>query len=232
MGAAFRRPVVGHIVRQAAIVAILIAGAAAYLLAFARPRPSWIEAGFWFEPPVAFESNRLGASLTAPEIAIIESVARAELRDAFRGLPIAVSDRHDARYTLRVVQEVSDLRFKRRVGVAGQSRGISGFGGSGSVSFDFLANGAMAWAPDDADRAALVAAIGRGIGRTAVHEFTHQILPTVPIHDSRDAQSYEYASAARSAQYIGPMHWDLARPLLEQRLGSSMLSARKAGRSP
>ena len=203
--------------RQAAIVALLIAVAAVYLLASARSRPASIEAGFWFED-VGFESNRLGAPLTSSEIATIGLVARAELRDAFRGLPIAFSERRDARYTLGVVQEVRDLRFKRPVGVAGQSRGIAGFGGSGTISFDFLANGAMAWAPDDADRAELVAAIGRGIGRTAVHEFTHQLLPRAPIHDSRDDQSYEYRSAARRSQYYGSMHWDLAWPLLHQRI--------------
>ncbi|HZI81569.1 MAG TPA: hypothetical protein VFD69_18745 [Vicinamibacterales bacterium] len=204
--------------KQAAIVAILIAGAAAYLLATTRSRPASIEAAFWFDD-VAFDSSRLGSPLTAGEIATIESVAREELRHAFRGLPISISARRDARYTLRVVQEVLDLRFKRPVGVAGQSRGIAGFGGSGSVSFDFLANGAMAWAPGDADRAELVAAIGRGIGRTAVHEFTHQLLPTAPIHASRDDQSYEYQSAARRAQYYGPMRWDLAWPLLQQKIG-------------
>ena len=211
-----------------AIVACLIGGAAAYALHTVRSQPASVEAGLWFDD-VAFTSNRLGAPLTPSEIATIEAVARAEVREAFRGLPIALSSRHDARYTLHVEQDVLDLRFKRAVGVAGQSRGIAGFGGSGSVSFNFLANGAMAWAPDDAARADLVAAIGRGIGRTAVHEFTHQILPTVPIHDSRDDQSYEFASAARRAQYFGPMHWDFARSLLEQRLGSSMLSARKPG---
>jgi hypothetical protein len=178
---------------------------------------SAIEAGFWFEE-VTFDSTRLGGPLTAAEIATIELVARAELREAFRGLAISISERRDARYTLAVVQEVRDLRFRRPVGVAGQSRGITGFGGSGSVSFDFLANGAMAWAPDDAPRAALVAAIGRGIGRTAVHEFTHQILPTAPIHASRDEESYEFQSAARRAQYFGPMRWDLAWPLLQRKL--------------
>jgi hypothetical protein len=206
--------------KQAAIVAVLIAGAAAYVLATARSRPVAVEAGFWFEH-VTFESARLGGSLTGAEVATIESVARAELREAFTGLAIAISARRDARYTLGVVQEVRDLRFKRPVGVAGQSRGIAGLGGSGRVSFDFLANGAMAWAPDDADRAALVAAIGRGIGRTAVHEFTHQLLPTAPIHDSRDDQSYEYQSAARRAQYFGPMRWDLALPLLQRRFARS-----------
>jgi hypothetical protein len=176
-----------------------------------------VDAGFWFEP-VAFDSNRLGSPLTAAEIATVESFARRELDEAFRGLAISFSDRRDARYTIRVVQEVQDLRFRRPVGVAGQSRGISGFGGSGSVSFDFLANGAMAWAPDDAGRGELVAAIGRGIGRTAVHEFTHQLLPTAPIHASRDEESYEYRSAARRAQYFGPIRWDLAWPLLRQKL--------------
>jgi hypothetical protein len=178
---------------------------------------SAVDAGFWFEE-VRFDSTRLGSPLTAGEIATIEWMARAELREAFRGLAISISERRDARYTLAVVQEVRDLRFRRPVGVAGQSRGITGFGGSGSVSFDFLANGAMAWAPDDAPRADLVAAIGRGIGRTAVHEFTHQILPTAPIHASRDEESYEFQSAARRAQYFGPMRWDLAWPLLQRKL--------------
>ena len=178
-----------------------------------RGRP--IEAGFWFDE-ITFESPRLGAPLTQDELETIESVARAELREAFSGLPITFTQRRDARYTIRVMQELLDLRFKRPVGVAGQSRGIPGFGGSGGVSFDFLANGAMAWAADEADRAEIVAAIGRGIGRTAVHEFTHQLLPKVAIHDSRDEQSYEYSSAARRSQYFGPMHWDLAHPLLRQ----------------
>ena len=197
--------------------ALALLGVGAYWLRAALHAPKAIELGIWFEE-VTFDSARLGSPLTAAEIATVETVARAELHEAFNGLPISISNRRDARYTLRVAQQVKDLRFKREVGVAGQSRGIAGFGGSGSVSFDFLANGAMAWAPDDADRAALVAAIGRGIGRTAVHEFTHQILPRAPIHDSRDDASYEYASAARRAQYYGAMHWDFARPLLAQRM--------------
>lgn len=210
---------------RAAIVACLVAGAAACALYATRSKPESVEAGLWFDE-VTFSSNRLGEPLTPGEVATIEAVARAEVREAFRGLRITLSGRHDATYTLHVMQEVLDLRFKRAVGVAGQSRGIAGFGGTGSVSFNFLANGAMALAPDDATRAELVAAVGRGIGRTAVHEFTHQILPTAPIHGSRDDESYEFTSAARRAQYYGPMHWDFARPLLERRLGSSMLSAR------
>ena len=216
---------------RAAIVACLVAGAAAYILYQLRSQPESVEAGLWFDE-VTFSSNRLGEPLTPGEVATIEAVARAEVREAFGGLRITLSGRHDARYRLHVMQEVLDLRFKRAVGVAGQSRGIAGFGGSGSISFNFLANGAMAWAPDGASREELVAAIGRGIGRTAVHEFTHQILPTAPIHDSRDAGSYEYASAARHAQYYGAMHWGFARALLARKLGSGMLSAQEAGGRP
>lgn len=200
--------------KPAVLVAVLVVcGAGCLRHTASRP----IEAGFWFDE-VTFDSARLGSPLTQDEIGAVESVARAELADAFRGLPIVFTDRRDARYTIRVEQEVLDPRFKRPVGVAGQSRGIAGFGGSGSVSFDFLANGAMSYAPDDADRATLVAAIGRGIGRTAVHEFTHQLLPTAAIHDSRDDQSYEFRSAARRPQYYGPMHWDFARRLLYERM--------------
>jgi hypothetical protein len=83
----------------------------------------------------------------------------------------------------------------------------------------FLAGGAVAYAPPNADRPTIIAAIGRGIGRTAVHELTHQLLPTSPIHDSTNMRSYEYASAARAEHYYGEMEWDLAWPLLEGRLG-------------
>ena len=97
---------------------------------------------------------------------------------------------------------------------------MPGLGGQSEVSFLFLASGAVAQASDEATRAELLEAIGRGIGRTAVHELTHQLLPQAPIHDSTDIRSYEYDSAARHEQYFGEMHWALARPLLEQRLGA------------
>ncbi len=177
-----------------------------------------IEAGFWFED-VTFESARLDGPLSADDMAVIAAAARAELVSAFRGLPITFSDRRDARYRVSVIQEVLDPRFRRRVGGAGQSRAISWVGGTGAVSFSFLAAGAVSYAPPEASRSAVVEAIGRGIGRTAVHEFTHQLLPTTQIHDSRNMRSYEYASAARPAQYYGPMEWDLAWPLLERRVG-------------
>ena len=95
---------------------------------------------------------------------------------------------------------------------------MPGLGGHASVSFEFLANGAVAASPRAASRDELLRAIGRGIGRTAAHELAHALLPQAPIHDSQDVRSYEYDSAARREQYFGEMHWALARPLLEARL--------------
>ena len=65
----------------------------------------------------------------------------------------------------------------------------------------------------------MIEGIGRGIGRAAAHEFAHQLLPGVPIHASTDDRSYEYELAARPGQYDGDVHWELAEPYLEQRLG-------------
>jgi hypothetical protein len=170
---------------------------------------------------VAFDSVRLGGAVTAGELATIEAIATSELVAAFDGLPIRFSNRRDTRYHVRVVQELHDPRFLRRVGSAGQSRIVDGFGGSGAVSFFFLASGAAAYAPANASRSEIVVAIGRGIGRTAVHEVTHQLLPGTQIHESTNQRSYEYGSAARPQHYYGEMEWDFARPLLERRLGRS-----------
>jgi hypothetical protein len=181
-----------------------------------------IHAGFWFEP-VQFQSDRIGGPVTPADLEVIERVARAELAKAFNRLRITFSERRDARYRVRVVQELQDPRFSRPLGGAGQSRAINGFGGSGTVSFEFLASGAARFAPPDADRQTVIEGIGRGIGRTAVHEFTHQLLPRAPIHDSTNVGSYEYASAARREQFYGGMKWEFAWPLLEKRVGLSSL---------
>jgi hypothetical protein len=211
--------VMRHMSAQGVVIACaLVARGASYWVLAERSEPRHADAGFWFED-VKFASPRLGAPITSADVETIARVARSELAKAFRGLPITLSDRRDARYRIRVVQELRDSRFLwRDVAVAGESRAVRGFGGQGAVSFDFLASGAVAYAPDDADRASMIEAIGRGVGRTAVHEFVHQLLPTAPVHDSTDVGSYEYASAARREQYFGELHWDLAWPLLQQRL--------------
>lgn len=101
--------------------------------------------------------------------------------------------------------------------MAGASRAVPGVCGSGSVSFTFLALGAISYAPDHATREDLVRAIGRGIGRTAVHEFAHQLFPTAPLHDSH-ASSDENESAHRWEHHYGELRRDLASPLLQRRL--------------
>jgi hypothetical protein len=205
-----RAGAVGGVARAASL---LIATAIAASCGAGRP----VEAGFWFEK-VTFRSAVLGGKVTARDLDVIERVARAELTTAFAGLPIVISDRRDATFRVRVIQEVRDQRIRGNWGVAGESFAVAGLGGQGSVSFFFLASGAVATAPASMPREDVVQAIGRGIGRTAVHELTHLLLPQAPIHDSTDVRSYEYDSAVRDAQYFGEMHWDLARPLLAQRL--------------
>jgi hypothetical protein len=179
-------------------------------------RSRMVDAGFIFED-VAFSSVRLGGALTPGDLVRVQRVARAELERAFTGLRIRVSASRDARYHVRVVQRVLDERMAWPVNVAGQSRAMAGFGGGGVVNFDLLANGAIAYAPEALDRPALVDAIGRGVGRAAVHEFTHQFLPRAPIHQSRNKASYEYYAAGRAEQYFGEMRWDLAGALLKER---------------
>ena len=197
------------------ILALLVVCFSQWTVAGCAPRAA--DAGFWFEE-VAFESPRLGA-LTPADLETIGAIARAEVTEAFSGLRFELSQRRDATYKVQVVQRLLDNRFRRHVEVAGQSLGIAGLGGQGAVSLSYLASSALAYAPADTTRAEMIEAIGRGVGRAAVHEFTHQLLPRASIH-SANIRSYEYASAARPEQYFGDMNWDLALPLLQQRIGS------------
>ncbi len=206
-------------------VVLLVAGAGLWAL-FTRPTPRAVEAGFWFEP-LTYESAALGGSITVQEFSTIETIARAEIASAFDGLRITISDRRTASYAVRVVPQLRDPRFRGHYEVAGASYGIPGVGGSGAVSFPFLAGGAIASAPPGAARSDIIAAIGRGIGRTAVHELTHQLLPRAPIH-GQDIQSYEYDSAARREHYYGGMHWGAAWPLLRQQFGDDADRADRA----
>lgn len=181
------------------------------------PRDSVVYASFRFDP-VTYSSPVLGGELTPDDLATIESVARAELAAAFHGLRIAITDRRDARYHVRVVQELDDSPLTRPIWVAGSSHAVPGFGGSGAVNFTYFASGALVFAPPQASRSELIDAIGRGIGRGAAHEFAHQFLGAA-IHATNDRGSYEYHAASRPQQYYGPMHWDVAGPLLAKRFG-------------
>jgi hypothetical protein len=178
-----------------------------------------IELGFWMEP-LSYLSSRIGDPITAGEFADIDAVARAEIRNAFSQYGIGVSASHDARYRVHVVPFLKDERLKRSGTNAGESRAIAGFGGSGAVNFEYVANGAMIFSPASATRAEVIEAIGRGTGRVAIHEFLHQLLPKAAIHDSKDTHSYEGNSPALAEGYFGDLHWDIAAPWLRQRVGS------------
>jgi hypothetical protein len=179
-----------------------------------------IEAGFWVED-VSFRSSRLGEPLTPAEIVRVHDTALSELTTAFDGLRIRFTNNRLARYHVRVVQSVRDDRLEWQNDVAGHSRGMAGFGGGGVVNFTLLANGAVVYAPDDLDRTGIIEAIGRGVGRSAAHEFAHQLLPRAALHASRNRGSYEFYAASRFEQYFGELRWDLAGPLLQQRLAAS-----------
>lgn len=201
---------------QTAVAALIVVTAAA---ACGGRADRVVSAGFSFEP-VSFSSAVIGGSLTPSHLAAIERTARAELEHAFAGLRVNVSDRRDTRFHVAVRQQIRDVRTPSMF-VAGESRAVRGLGGRGAVNFSLLASAALRCAPQDASTDVLLAAIGRGVGRAAAHEFAHQFLPSAPIHATKDRASYEYATASRCEQYFGPMHWDLARPLLYERLGLS-----------
>jgi hypothetical protein len=199
-----------------ALAAGVLAGLVASCTLPARDRVR--HAGFWFEP-VSFESPMLGGPLTAADLDTIAAVARAELALAFQDFRVTLSDRRDARYRVRVAQELLDHRVRGKGWIAGHAYGTRFFGGSGAVSFVYFASGALSYAPPDLPRSALIEAIGRGIGRGAAHEFAHQFLAGYPEPRTDDTGSYEYHAASRPEQYFGPMHWDAVEPLLAKRLG-------------
>jgi hypothetical protein len=184
------------------------------------------ELGFWFED-VSFESPVLGGRLTDTDMQNIEQVARAELDAAFEGLTLRLSDSRRTPYRVRVMQEVFAPTMNRKSAVAGETRGLPGLGGLGAVNFSYFAAGAIVYAPPGATREEIVAGIGRGLGRGAVHEFAHQLVKRVELHASRDRGSYEYHAASRAEQYYGPMHWDIAGPKLKERFGMPALRARQ-----
>jgi hypothetical protein len=198
-------------------IALVLAAAVGLFIAYSKR--SSADLAFWFEP-ISDEARktvpeRLAGGISADDMNIIEAKAREEIVRAFREYPIAVVGRAAALYHVRVVDSLNSPR-----GGSAESHVFPGLGGQGFINFRSHAHGAITYAPPDADRQEIVAAIGRGIGRAAVHEFTHQLLGRqAPIDDSKDIQSYEYGSAIRREQYYGEMRWDIAAPMLKGKFG-------------
>ena len=164
---------------------------------------------------MTFASAEIGGPITAEDRALIESTARAEVVRAFAGLRITISARREARYRVRVTQSLRNPALRSHQEVAGASSALAGLGGHGAVSFTFLASGAVARAPAGADRAAKIEAIGRGIGRSAVHELVHQLLLHVR-HPQRRHRELRVRVGVPRAAVLRPDALGSAWPLLAQ----------------
>jgi hypothetical protein len=145
-------------------------------------------------------------------------VARVEVERAFSSLRVRITTSADAFWRLGVVRSLP-ARNTRAVPRAGESVALGMLGGGGTVACDVVARKAVNYAPAGAQRTDVVEAIGRGVGRTAVHEFVHQVLGPAVGHDDGDVDSYEHGSSDRASQYYGELHWTIAWPELQRRLG-------------
>ena len=198
------------------IAGLAVAGTSACAM-FELRRP--VEAAFWLEQ-TSYDLAESGGPLTARDLVVIETAALGEITRAFEGIAVRFSPRRDARYVVTVVQHLYDLRLRRSSEVFGNARAMRGFGGRGAVNFYAVASAAAAYAPVNATRQDVIDAIGRGVGRVAIHEFTHLFLPRIPIDGSDDPLSYEYGHAARREQYYGELGWGFARAILLREFGS------------
>jgi len=177
-----------------------------------------LPAAFRFEgltpSAIAVVSERLGAPLTAADLQGIESVARQELDVAFRHTRLEFTDSRTPVYRVRVIPQLAGRLFP----AAGESRSFGGSRGDGVVNFNTVALSAVAFAADITDRAALLQAIGRGVGRTAVHEFAHQILGPSEMDHTADRLTYEHGDL-RAEHFFATLHWGPAAEPLQRRIG-------------
>jgi hypothetical protein len=164
----------------------------------------------------------LGGPFTPEDAASIQRTARGEVERAFAGLRIRFKDEGRAFWRVLVVPSVDTHapRWRRAIPAAGAAYSFGILGGGAFISVQTIAAKAVLYAPSGAMRQDVVDAIGRGIGRSAVHEFAHLIAGAASIH-SDDENSYEYEAADRASQYYGELKWASAWRVLERQLGSS-----------
>jgi len=178
--------------------------------------------GFWYEADAFLLSpeavERLGGPISATDERSIEGTSRSEIERAFSELTITLTADDNAFWRVQVVKSLP-VRSNRQRPAAGESLPLGFLGGVGNVGFDFVAAKAIDYAPPDAARPDIIEAIGRGVGRVAVHEFIHQILGTAFSDDYSDDNTYEYGRPDRPSQYYGELHWGTAWPLLQDRIG-------------
>jgi len=201
-----------------AIVAVLC------VTLFRRASHSDVDVGFWYEEfPVSFSAPvtaALGGPLTTSELDAIKQVSRYELTQAFSGLRVRIIDGRGARHTVRVQLSI-ERRKGQRLPNAGETFAMGPFGARSLVDFTEVLMAAIAHAPAGTTREQLVAGIGRGIGRVAVHELAHSFLGVQAMDNRTDDRSYEYFTHNRRSQYFGQLHWAGAWPVLVERIGRS-----------
>jgi hypothetical protein len=178
--------------------------------------------GFWYESSaLALPSDvtdRLGGPLTDDESALVRQISAREIERAFSGLRLAIGSTRDAFWRVQVLQTLP-VRFHQKLPTAGESLALGPLGGSGSVDLEVVSTKAIRFAPAGASRREILEGIGRGVGRTAVHELTHLMLGASTMDNRSDVDSYEYHSADRRSQYYGDLHWTAAWPLLHAKFG-------------
>jgi hypothetical protein len=186
-----------------------------------------IDAGFWYDDGSfalsADDAAKIGGPLTGQEMATIRQFSRAEVERALADLRINVTDKQNAFWRVAVVGTTrGNPTFKYPFAAAGESHVFGPLGSWGSVGFLILAHNAIEYAPPSASRQDIVAGIGRGVGRAAVHEFAHQVLGVdnvTNIDNRTDDTSYEFGNADRPSQYYGELRWTTAWPVLHQKFG-------------
>lgn len=199
-----------------AIVAILC-------VMLSRGGRTGIDVGFWYEAfPFTFSAPvtaALGGPLTSSEIDAIRQLSRDELTHAFSGLKVTFTESRQSPWTVSV-QRSLERRKGQKLPNAGETFAMGPLGARSMVDFTEVLMAAIALAPAGATRQQLIAGIGRGVGRVAVHELAHGILGAGAMDDQTDDHSYEYFTHNRPSQYFGTLHWARAWPVLVERVGS------------
>jgi hypothetical protein len=201
-------------------------GIAAVLCAAAAWRTSRavVDVGFWYDDfPFTFTesvTSVLGGPLSPEEIDAIKRISHAELARAYAGLRVTFSDDRRSSRTIRV-RRTLERRRGQKVPNAGETFAMGPIGARSEVDFIEVVMAAIAFAPAGTTRQDLIEGIGRGIGRVAAHELGHAILGAGGAMDNRsDAESYEYFTHNRPAQYYGELHWAQAWLVLRERFGT------------
>lgn len=217
-----------HIFLAAIAAVLLLVGALRWQAAQTEP-----SALFAFEPqamaPLPDPVEAALGPLTAADIVTIERAARREVEGAFAEFGIRIASTGRAFWRVWVINTVTppNLRGGPRRNAAGAAYAFGLLGGGAFVNFSTLASKAVYYAPDGSSRDEIVQAIGRGIGRSAVHELAHLVAGGAPVH-SDDENSYEYETVDRPGQYYGALQWSVARPVLKRKLGPAQSAPNQA----